>query len=384
MEFAWNTQKNKLSDVKGKDIEQERTSYNLKNEDIDRNKTYLNYDLIQSDLNLYQRVKKRIDEVRENSRIQRNSVVMYSNVITVSEETSKEWGDEKVKAYFKSVTEYFQHEFGVKNVVSAKVHLDETAPHMHLQFVPVSSDNKLQAHKLMTKSRIDKIHSQAPKWLSERGFDVVRGKGKTGNKNIKDIYKYKAKKLEDNIKELEDKLSYLNNQIVSLEEDKRIKVQELEEANYTYQQNYFYIGQINDIRVEEIEEGIFNKTKTNFVKVHKNDFNKLKEFALKTLTKDTIKSYTYKDIKRLEEANKYLENEIKEVKNKYVNESWENKRLKNTIDVNERSLKNMINFIRENNLVDSFNDFINIKKQRSNNYKKSMETSYSRNKELSL
>ena len=89
MEFAWNTQKNKLTDVKGKEIEQERKSDNLKNEDIDRRKTHLNYDLIKSNLNLYQRVKKRIDEVRENSRIQKNSVVMYSNVITVNEETYK-------------------------------------------------------------------------------------------------------------------------------------------------------------------------------------------------------------------------------------------------------------------------------------------------------
>ena len=39
MEFAWNTQKNKLTDVKGKEIEQERKSNNLKNEDIDRRKT---------------------------------------------------------------------------------------------------------------------------------------------------------------------------------------------------------------------------------------------------------------------------------------------------------------------------------------------------------
>ena len=192
MEFAWNTQKNKLTDVKGKEIEQERKSNNLKNEDIDRRKTYLNYDLIKSNLNLYQRVKKRIDEVRENSRIQKNSVVMYSNVITVNEETYKNWGLGKTKKYFEAVTEYFKNEFGEENIVSAKVHLDETAPHMHLQLVPVSSEGKLQAHKLMTKDRINKIHSDAPKWLLERGFEVERGKGKTGKKNIKDIYKYKA------------------------------------------------------------------------------------------------------------------------------------------------------------------------------------------------
>ena len=60
MKFAWNTQKNKLTDVKGKEIEQERKSDNLKNEDIDRRKTHLNYDLIKSNLNLYQRVRNEL------------------------------------------------------------------------------------------------------------------------------------------------------------------------------------------------------------------------------------------------------------------------------------------------------------------------------------
>lgn len=208
MEFAWNAQKNKMSDIKGKEMEQERKG-KISNEEINLDKTYKNYDLVQRDINLYQRVKQRVEEVRENSRIQKNSVVCYSNVITVNKDTFKNWGEEKSKKYLEEVYNYFCNEFGKENVVSAKVHLDETTPHMHLHFVPVSEEGKLQARKVMTPGRINKIHSEAVKWLQERDFNVIRGKGSTGRKNVKDIHKYKAQKLKEEVEALEKKRSSL-------------------------------------------------------------------------------------------------------------------------------------------------------------------------------
>lgn len=53
--------KNKISDVKGKENEQKRKGF-IRNKDIDLDKNYLNYDLVESNLNLYQRVKKRVEE----------------------------------------------------------------------------------------------------------------------------------------------------------------------------------------------------------------------------------------------------------------------------------------------------------------------------------
>lgn len=208
MEFAWNTQKNNMPDVKGLEKEQDREG-KISNEEIDLKKTHLNYDLVQSDLNLYQRVKQRVDEVRPVSRIQKNSVVDYSNIITVPKEQLKEWGLEKSKEYLKEVYNYFCKEFGKENVVSAKVHLDETTPHMHLHFVPVSEEGKLQARKVMTPQRINKIHTDAPRYLQERGFEVVRGQGKT--EESLEIHKFKAEKIKEDIKGLERNLNALKN-----------------------------------------------------------------------------------------------------------------------------------------------------------------------------
>lgn len=220
MEFAWNAQKNKISDIKGKELEQERQG-KISNEEINLDKTYKNYDLVQRNINLYQRVKQRVEEVRENSRIQKNSVVCYSNVITVNKDTFKKWGEEKSKKYLEEVYNYFCNEFGKENVVSAKVHLDETTPHMHLHFIPISQEGKLQARKVMTPGRINKIHSEAVKWLQERDFDVTRGKGSTGRKNVKDIHEYKALKLKEEIEALEKKKISLTSNIEKILNDNK-------------------------------------------------------------------------------------------------------------------------------------------------------------------
>ena len=215
MEFAWNTQKNKMSDVKGKEMEQDRKG-RKSNPDIDDTKTNMNYDLVESNKNLYQRVKARVDEVRSVSRIQKNSVVDFSNIITVPKEQYEKWGLEKSKDYLKEVYNYFCEEFGKENVVSAKVHLDETTPHMHLHFVPVNQENgKLQARALMTPARINKIHTECPKYLQEKGYEVERGKGKT-EKNL-DIHRFKAEKIKEDINILENKLKALESDLKAFE-----------------------------------------------------------------------------------------------------------------------------------------------------------------------
>ena len=206
MEFAWNTQKNKITDIKGLELEQERKG-KITNKEIDLSRTDLNYDLVKSNINLYNRIKNRVEAVRSVSKVQKNSVVDYSNIITIPRDEANKWGIEESKRYFKEVYNYFCNEFGKENVVSAKVHLDETSPHMHLHFVPVSAEGKLQARKVMTPGRINKIHTEAPKYLREKGFEIERGQGKT-EKSL-EIKKFKEKKIEENINSLKNELKLL-------------------------------------------------------------------------------------------------------------------------------------------------------------------------------
>lgn len=234
MELAWNTQKNKMSDVKGKEMEQERKG-KISNPDIDLERTKLNFDFVNDDRTLYHRVKSRVDDLKENgSRVQKNSVVMYSNVITVPKDVADAWGEEKTTKYFRSCYEFFCEEFGKENVVSAKVHFDETAPHMHLHFIPVNKENgKLQARVVMDRAKINYIHDKLPEYLKELGFYVVRGKGKTVQ-NIENIHEYK--KVMDIIDQqksrLDDMVQELDKTAAGVIQEKR-QLKALQEINAT-------------------------------------------------------------------------------------------------------------------------------------------------------
>ncbi|NFE61330.1 hypothetical protein FC763_16810 [Clostridium botulinum] len=349
LEFAWNTQKNGITDVKGLEKEQERDG-KISNKEIDPKKTHLNYDLVQSELNLYQRVKQRVDEVRPVSRVQKNSVVDYSNIITVPQEQFKTWGVEKSKEYLEEVYNYFCEEFGKENVVSAKVHLDETTPHMHLHFVPVSEEGKLQARKVMTPKRINEIHSKAPKYLQEKGFDVVRGVGKT-DKSL-EINEYKAKKVQEKIDSLENELKTLTEthknsleELRQLEEKTRNKLNATLKASESLsrleEHTKSVLGKLDSI---EAKKTLFSGKLT----ISEQDYSKLISLAKLGESKVLENSQLKLKVKELqhklddkgldEEITKAKLKRLNEVEYKYLDIQKRYRNLKNGFEVVEKAL----------------------------------------------
>lgn len=249
IEFAWNTQKNQMSDIKGKEREQEREGQ-IKNDMIDLDRTHLNYDLVQSELNLYQRAKERVDQLKsENKRVQKNSVITYSNIITIPESAAKKMSNEQMQDYFKTCHDYFADRFGKENVLSAKVHLDETTPHMHLHFMPIDKETgRLQARTTMNKAALNQIHDEIPERLREKGFDVVRGSGEKTKQKL-DIHEYKAKlDLEKEKAELEKQTSKLSQRLNELEEEHTILHREV-----------YYRRTEKSIKLQQIEKGFEEK-----------------------------------------------------------------------------------------------------------------------------
>ena len=293
LELAWNTQKNQMSDVKGKEMEQERKG-KISNEDIDLEKTKYNYDLVEDERPLYQRVKSRVEELKESgSRVQKNSVVMYSNILTVPEEQAKIWGEEKTDEYFKACYDFFSKEFGVENVVSAKIHKDETTPHMHLHFVPVNKENgRLQARVSMNKAKINYIHDELPIFLQERGFDVVRGKGKT-EKNIENIHEYKQ------VKQLEKKV----------EQEKNKFIKELNSIKLTKQP----LADIEQVKKRSFERGVVNKR----IELAPKDFDNLLHSAKENEKLRRLYIQSKKDNQKLKKDNQKLKKEFKVLNNEY-------------------------------------------------------------------
>lgn len=364
MELAWNTQKNKLSDVKGKEMEQERKG-KLRNNDIDLSRTKNNFDLVDSNKNLYQRVKMRVDDLKQSgSRVQKNSVVMYSNIFTVPEETAKLWGEEKTDEYFKTCYKFFCYEFGKENVVSAKIHKDETTPHMHLHFVPVNKKNgKLQARVSMNKEKINFIHDALPKFLQQKGFDVVRGSGKTRDNNIEDVHEYKEIKKQIEAQKTQFKqvleanemyLDNFNKTIEKLSAEKKTLEKEIltKKGELDFQnQNVKFNKNMKDLTKNvKQEKNVLSKKTGNYI-LPEDDFKKIYGYAKRAFEKNQENKFLRDEFSVFENGNLKLKNENEKMKMKLDKEQKEKNELQKKLDRYE-------NFLHEKNLFEVFNKWV--------------------------
>lgn len=327
-----------MTDVKGKEMEQERKG-RIKNDDIDLSRTHLNYDIVQSDKTLYQRVKERVEDLKKSgSRVQKNSVVMYSNILTVPREQAEKWGEKKTDEYFKACYDFFCREFGTENVVSAVVHKDETSPHMHLHFIPVNKENgRLQARIAMNRQRINQIHNELPKFLQERGFDVERASGKTKDKNIEDVHEYKQvqRKINEKKQELE--------KIVEILPDTKEKIQYMKKETETVKVGF--------MKTEEKETG-------NYILSHKQMQDMLKKInaavAVKKGYERLIKTDLVQENIKLREIVIEQNKTIEELKTRNSNLQkektrlyWENDSLKDQITDLKHEIKSIYKSTRE-------------------------------------
>ena len=101
--------------------------------------------------------------------------------------------EEETKRYFDECYKFICNykNLGEKNIISAVVHLDEGAPHMHLMFVPVvhTKDN-LSLHKELSKQ--SKMVDEAEKYQKEKNSIIADNK--TLNNKVKDLEsEYKRK-----------------------------------------------------------------------------------------------------------------------------------------------------------------------------------------------
>lgn len=122
------------------------------NSDIDRDRSHLNYHLVEPQMKYYAEIQSRIERAqRENPKlkVRKDSVKFIDTIVTASPEFLADLPEEKVRRYFELALEFFKAEVGTKNIFSAVVHMDERNPHMHLCFVPLTPDNRLSAKEVI-------------------------------------------------------------------------------------------------------------------------------------------------------------------------------------------------------------------------------------------
>ena len=167
------------------------------NEDIDRERTKLNYDLMNR-VNPYKYYKERLGQVKVQKRDDVNTLCSW--IITLPKQ---DFTKEEQEKFFKVAFEEFCKRYGKENCISAYVHNDEAGqPHMHYKFIPVVKDKKhperykVSAFECVRRNDLKKMHIDFQKLMEKefgRDIDILNGSTAGGNKTITELKLQKAK-----------------------------------------------------------------------------------------------------------------------------------------------------------------------------------------------
>lgn len=140
--------------------------YKFGNQDIDYERTRLNYNLAAADQpkDQQQFIKERMEELKCLNRKDVN--VMMSWLVTLPKEMNEKPMSEQRKFFEKSY-EFLKERYGADNVVSAYVHMDESQPHMHFAYTPVCWDGKAERYRFNAK----KVGSRKDLQTFHKDFD---------------------------------------------------------------------------------------------------------------------------------------------------------------------------------------------------------------------
>lgn len=97
--------------------------------------------------------------------------------------------------FFRHAAEFLANRYGIENVICAQVHMDETTPHMHFNFMPIRGRNRLCAKDLETRQSLSQLHKDIQKYISiQMGYNVNMLTGETPKRSLH-IAQYKAQKI---------------------------------------------------------------------------------------------------------------------------------------------------------------------------------------------
>lgn len=221
----------------GRSDDLEKAAYVIRsNENINSVNTVLNYNLACNDQPLGQLefLNKRLSEVRVQNRSDVN--VMVDWVVTLPQ-TLNNQGFADEEKFFREAYAFLSERYGKENVISAYVHLDETTPHLHFAFVPVTEDTKRGGFKLSAKEVVNRqdlrtFHKNLSDHMERvfgRDIGILNEATKDGNKSIAELKRQSAaERLQSAMLEASRIVSKAQDDVKPIEEHKRVLQGEIE------------------------------------------------------------------------------------------------------------------------------------------------------------
>ena len=173
-------------EINGKGTHNDRKAKNHTNKDIDPTKTHLNYYIKKNELTYTKEFDKYMKENNLRGHLRSNSIIMCQMIFTSDQAFFDKIGEGETKRYFDECYKFICNykNLGEKNIISAVVHLDEGAPHMHLMFVPVVHTKDKEGNDIdkicardfwKGRDSYRKLQDTYFNHVKSKGFDLERG-----------------------------------------------------------------------------------------------------------------------------------------------------------------------------------------------------------------
>ncbi|MBR1676531.1 MAG: plasmid recombination protein [Clostridia bacterium] len=214
-------------------------------ETIDMERTHNNYHIVPAPETRYMEfINNRIKEVGVKRKLRDDAVRMATFVIGAKGDYFKDMPPETERKFFADCVDFIARQMGKENIISAVVHKDETSPHIHINVVPITPDNRLCA-KYYFDGKMSgwqtKVYEEVgKKWNLERGKEGSDAKhvdpkaynkvvkqatadARAENEDLKEVNADMIKRLDKTLQEISE---------ATTERDKLITERD-KEANYS-------------------------------------------------------------------------------------------------------------------------------------------------------
>ncbi len=356
-------EKYKRENLKGIYRHNERRNKNYSNKNINKELSYLNYSLKDCKYSYEKEFELIKEKYNLKGQIKSVSNIVCEYIITSDKEFFNSIGAEETKRYFETAYKFVcgYKNLGEQYILSAKVHMDEETPHMHLVFIPVVHTQDKKGNDIdkiacsefwKEKDSYRQLQDACYNYIKSNNFELERG-NENGRVHLS-VEDYKK------ITGFENSKTVLQDIELQLPDVPNIKD----------------FSKIMLGRDEKIEELIIKPKDKLIEKLHEENCSLHHELYKQCRLVDKAEKYEKErqsilaENKEIKENFKTLENdysiklkqEIRKVENKYEDEIYhlekDNKFLRKVIKTFEKTLNKFIHWVCKRFSVSEEEDFI--------------------------
>lgn len=338
----------KSADIKGMQIHNQREKESKTNMDIDKERSSLNYDLLNNTpIDYQERIQREIDERYTGERaIRKDAVKLCSFVVTSDKAFFDGLNPQEEKRFFEESVKFLQDRYGEKNMVYAVVHKDEKTPHMHVGMVPITSEGQLAAKQFFGKKiELQQLQDKYHEHVVKKGFDLERGV--SSDRKHMEAQRFKALSVNEQVKSLE-------NELKEKQEDKQLlekSIKEVESRLSDLGKTLDHVKKVDEVEVKE--KGGLVRSRT--VELAQEDFDGIKTLAKVSeslkIKSDQFEGYWLQEVQRndrLLDENKVLKKENNRLRDENKELVKENTFLTRTLEKVKELYKDKIKDFSQN------------------------------------